>query len=155
MPDKDVLAAVGGKSEELLHRATDNLEICQQFMAFVSLCAIEANKRGSSLGGTTVSSIIMNGHTLRAKVRFSRIVVPRTIMLAPNTKRLVDFLHTEAEGLYIFIQHNTTFVTFLDQLVSIIDTYARDKSLEYSEIKFAKTFMDNEDNVIMEIEQGA
>ena len=99
MADKDVLAAVGGASENLLNKATDNLDICQRFMAMVSLCALEANKRGASMGGVQIGPIVVSGTRLVAKVTFSKLIVPRTITLANNAARLVDFLHGEAEGL--------------------------------------------------------
>jgi len=155
MADKDVLAAVGGASEELLHKATDNLDICQRFMALVSLCAIEANKRGASMGGVRISSIVMNGPRLVAKVTFTRLEIPRTITLANNASRLVDFLHGEAEGLWLFIQKNPCLVTFLEQLVTIMAGYCKDKGLDYGEVSFSHAFMDSEDNIVLEIDRGA
>ena len=155
MSEKDVLAAVGGSSEDLLDKATENMEICQRFMAVVALCALEANKRGASMGGVQIASIVMNGKMLIAKVTFSKLVIPRTITLANNASRIVDFLHGEAEGLWIFIQQNPCFIEYLRQLVSIVDAYCKDKSLEYSELKFVHGFMDSEDNIVLEIEEGA
>ena len=156
MADKDVLAAVGGASEELLHAATDNLDICQRFMALVALCALEANKRGCSMGGVRVGSIVMNGpNRLVAKVTFSKLVIPRNITLANQAARLVDFLHGEAEGLWLFIQQNPDFITYLQQLVEIVARYSRDKSLDYGEVSFSHAFMDNEDNIVLEIDRGA
>lgn len=155
MPEKDVLAAVAGASEDLLHKATDNLDICQRYMALVALCAIEANKRGASMGGVQIGNIVMNGKRLIAKVTFSSLIVPRQITLANNASRLVDFLHGEAEGLWLFIQKNPDFIKFLEQLVSIMDGYCRDKSLDYGEVSFSHAFMDNDDNVVLEIEEGA
>ena len=156
MADKDVLAAVGGASEELLHAATDNLDICQRFMALVALCALEANKRGCSMGGVRVGSIVMNGpNRLVAKVTFSRLVIPRTITLANQAAKLVDFLHGEAEGLWLFIQKNPDFIKYLEQLVTIMTGYCKDKGLDYGEASFSHAFMDNEDNIVLEIDRGA
>lgn len=155
MPDKDVLAAVGGASEELLNKATDNLDICQRFMALVSLCALEANKRGCSMGGVRIGSIVMNGDRLVAKVTFSKLEIPRTITLANNAAKLVDFLHGEAEGLWMFIQKNPCFITFLEQLVTIMAAYCKDKGLDFGEVSFSHAFMDSEDNIVLEIDRGA
>ena len=155
MPDKDVLAAVAGASESLLHKATDNLDICQRFMALVALCAIEANGRGCSMGGVQVGNIVMNGHRLVAKVTFSRLEIPRSITLANGAARLVDFLHGEAEGLWLFIQKNPDFIKYLGQLVTIVDLYCKDKGLDYGEVSFSHAFMDKEDNIVLEIDRGA
>ena len=155
MADKDVLAAVGGASEELLHKATDNLDICQRFMALVAMCALEANKRGASMGGVQIGSIVMNGRHLVAKVTFSKLIIPRSITLANQASRLVDFLHGEAEGLWLFIQKNPDFIKFLEQLVNIMATYCTDKGLDYGEVSFSHAFMDSEDNIVLEIENGA
>ena len=156
MADKDVLAAVGGASEELLHAATENLDICQRYMALVALCALEANKRGASMGGVRVGSIVMNGpDRLVAKVTFSKLVIPRSITLANQASRLVDFLHGEAEGLWMFIQQNPDFITYLQQLVDIVSRYSRYKSLDYGEVSFSHAFMDKEDNIVLEIDKGA
>ena len=154
MPEKDVLAAVGGASEELLHKATDNLDICQRFMALVALCALEANKRGASMGGVQIGSIVMNGPRLVAKVTFSRLVIPRSITLANGAAKLVDFLHGEAEGLWLFIQKNPDFIKFLEQLVTIMTGYCKDKGLDYGEASFSHAFMDSEDNIVLEIDRG-
>ena len=156
MPEKDVLAAVDGASEELLHKATENLDICQRYMALVALCALEANRRGCSMGGVRVGSIVMNGpDRLVARVTFSKLVIPRSITLANQASRLVDFLHGEAEGLWMFIQQNPDFITYLQQLVDIVSRYSRDKSLDYGEVSFSHAFMDKDDNIVLEIEKGA
>lgn len=155
MSDKDVLAAVGGASEELLHKATDNLDICQRFMALVALCALEANRRGASMGGVQISSLAMSGKRIVAKVTFSKLVIPRSITLSNNAARLVDFLHGEAEGLYLFIQKNPCFITFLEQLVTMSARYCKDKGKDFGELAFSQAFMDSEDNLVLEIEEGA
>lgn len=155
MADKDVLSAIGGASEELLNKATDNLDICQRFMALVALCALEANRRGCSMGGVQVGNIVVSGDRLVAKVTFSRLVIPRTITLANGAARLVDFLHGEAEGLWLFIQKNPDFIKYLEQLVTIMVGYCKHKGLDYGEVSFSHAFMDSEDNIVLEIDRGA
>ncbi|MFA5937356.1 MAG: hypothetical protein WC822_05800 [Candidatus Paceibacterota bacterium] len=157
MPDKDVLSAIGGASESLLDKAAESIEICHKFMAIVALCALEANARGTNMGGVQVGNLAMTGGTrLVAKVTFSKLILNTSVMpTAPAKSKLVDFLHAEAEGLWLFIQKNPTFITYLEQLVNIIEVYARDKSVPFNEVSFSQGFMDREDNIVLEIEQGA
>jgi hypothetical protein len=155
MPNKDIFAAVAGSSESLMAKATESIEVCNKYMAIVSLCAIEANKRGKSLGGVRVGNIVMSDNRLVAKVSFSGIILPGTVNISPNVKTLVDFLHAEAEGLWLFIQKNPSFITYLEQLVTMLESYCRYKSIEFSELTFSQGFMDNDDNIVLEIEKGA
>ena len=155
MADKDVLAAIGEQSENVLHKATENMELCQRFMALVSLCALESNKRGCSMGGLRMGNVVMGGNRMTAKVSFSKIIVPRVPEAYPNSSTLVDFLHHEAHGLWLFLQRNPCLVKFLEQVIEKMDTYCRDKSKKFEEIEFSNAFMSKEDDIVLEIDTEA
>lgn len=155
MPDKDILSAVGEQSERVLHKATESIEICQRFMALVSLCALESNRRGNSVGGVRIGNVSMSGDRMIAKVTFSKIIIPRVPEAAPNSSTLVEFLHREARGLWLFIQKNPDLVRFLEQVIEKVDSYCRYKGKKFEEVTFSNAFMDSEDNIVLEIEKGA
>lgn len=157
MADKDVLSAIGETSENVLHKATENMELCQTFMALVSLCALECNKRGCNMGGLQMGNVLMSGNRMIAKVTFSKLVIPgaRIPEAYPNASRLVDFLHQEAHGLWLFLRKNPCLVKFLEQVSEKMDTYCKDKGKKFEEVKFAKAFMSKEDDIVIEIDTEA
>jgi len=157
MAEKDVLAAVGEQSENVLNKATMNVELCQTYMALVSLCALECNRRGCNMGGLQMGNVLMTGNRMVAKVTFSKLIIPgsRIPEASPNSSRLVDFLHREAHGLWMFLQKNPCLIKFLEQVVERMDTYCRDKGKKFEEINFSKAFMSKEDDIVLEINTEA
>lgn len=151
MAHQDVHTAIGEISERVLHRATENLDLCQRFMALVSLLALECNERGANMSGLQMGNVVMSGNRLIAKVTFSKLIVSRSPEAAPSATGLIDFMHKEAKGLWLFVNKNPCLVTYLQQMVEKMDTYCRDKSKEFNEVEFAQAFMDKEDNVVLEI----
>jgi len=155
MAQRNVESAIGEKSEKVLHKATENIDLCQRFMALVSLCALECNKRGASMSGVQIGNVLMTGNRMVAKITFSKLIVPRTPEAYPNSSILVEFLHREAEGLWLFIRNNPCFIRFLEQVLEKMDTFCRDKGGKFEEVSFVNAFMDNEDNIVLEIAKGA
>ena len=151
----DVFNAVGSQSERVLHKATESEELCKKFMALVSLLALECQGRGKNLSGLRMGAVVMSGKLIIAKVTFSDLIIPQSPEPALSATGLLDFMQKEAHGLWLFVHQNPCLVTWLQQVVEKLDAYCRDKGKQFHEVEFAQAFMDREDNVVLEIEEGA
>jgi hypothetical protein len=151
---QDVLSAIGSKSDELLDQAMQNIELCQRFMAFVSLCALEAHRRGTGFDGIRVGNVEMTENRMRAHVSFTRLIVPRPMPSVPEASTFKEFLAKEAYGLWLMILKNPDFMTYLGQVCSKMRAYCSHKGLKFSELKFSDGFMDREDNIVLAIEEA-
>lgn len=151
----DVLNAVGSQSERVLHKATESEELCKKFMALVSLLALECHQRGKNMSGLRMGAVVMSGNRLIAKVLFSDLIVPQSPESCLSASGLLDFMRKEAHGLWLFVQQNPCLITWLQHMIEKLDAYCRDKGKQFHEVEFSQAFMDREDNVVLEIEQGA
>lgn len=153
MAEQNVLSAVGEQSERILHKATENIELCQRFMALVSLLALECNQRGANMnGGLQMGAVLMTGNRMVSKVSFSKLSLSLTTTVVPqNVSSLLDLMMQEARGLWLFVCKNPCLVEYLKQIVEKMDAYSRDKGKAFNEIDFENAFMDREDNVVLEI----
>ena len=153
MPDKSTLEAIGESSEKLLHKAMENVELCQRFMAFVSLCALTCEQRGTPLDGVRVGAVTMSERKMVAKVTFSRLSLVHSA--PPETKAansFLEFTRKEAEGIYLMIRKNPDFVRYLESMVEHMESYSKWKLKKFSSLKFQDGYMDKNDNIVMKIE---
>lgn len=161
MPDLDALAAIGQGSERLLHKVTENVELCKAAMGLIALMALEADRRGADLGGVTIGHVEMSGLRMKAKVKFSRTPIRRPVPAIPSVNSFMHFLKAEAEGLYLFIAQNPDVLTWLEAIVTRMEAHARFKSVDFGAITFNETrkagdasaaFLDKEDNLVLEMD---
>jgi len=152
--NQDVMGAIGEKSEGLLDQAMQNVELCQRFMAFVSLCALEAHRRGTGFDGIRVGNVEMTENRMLARVSFTRIIIPRPMPSIPEAATFKEFLVKEAHGLWLMVRKNPDFLTYLGQVCAKMRAYCGHKGKAFGDIKFADGFMDKEDNIVLTIEEG-
>lgn len=161
MPDQDVLGAIGEKSEVLLHKVTENAELCQAVMGIVSLLALTANERGCDLGGVVVGRVRMLGLAMVAPVKFNRSAVRRQAEAIACANSFMHFLKAEAHGLYLFIAKNPDILVWLRDVVEKMEAHASAKGIAFSDITFgnvvrprkeASVIIDKEDNIVMEMD---
>lgn len=160
MPE-NVLAAVGEKSERLLHAATDNADLCRFFMALASKVALTAAERGLSLDGIRIGAVSMTGTRIIARVTFSNLAIARTTPDVPEADSLLEFIGKEARGLYLLIKKNPDFLVWLQGVIEKMEAHARHKGRKFSEVTFGETkkagdcapaFMDADDNVVLDMD---
>ena len=161
MPDLDAMAAIGQGSERLLHKVTENVQLCQMAMGLVSLLALEAHRRGSDMGGVTIGRVEMSGLRMKARVGFSRTAVRRSAPSVPAANSFMHFLKAEAEGLYLFIAQNPDILTWLEGVVTRMEAHADFKRIGFSEVTFgdskkvgeaAAALLDQDDNLVLEMD---
>ena len=136
MSERDALAALG-RSENLLHQITENVELCGRIMGIISLLIDVANDRGMSFEGVQVGPVTMVGTRMAAHVTFSKLAIPRRFENIPEAKGFAEFLGKEAEGLYLFIVKNPDLMKWVGDVVGKLDYFCRDKGKKFEELTFS------------------
>lgn len=161
MPDLDVNAAIGQGSERLLHKVTENVQLCSNIMGIVSLIALTAQERGKNLAGIQIGPVTMTERRMSAKVTYSDFVLKKSIPSIPSVNSFMHFLKAEAEGLYLMIARNPDILIWIRDIVERMDAYAKHKGKKFEDLTFgdkrepgdaAAVFMDREDVIVMELD---
>lgn len=161
MPDRDVASAIGEQSEQLLHRLTENADLCQMVMGLLSQVALIAHERRMNLSGVRVGPVTMRGRRLAAKVTFSRKHIHREAPEIQQVNSFMHFLKSEAEGLYLFVAKNPDFLYWMRQLIQKMEAYAKDTNRRFQDLTIgnflvpgreAPAFVDQDDHMVVELD---
>lgn len=151
-----VLQQLASQDSVVAFKATENGQMANLFMALLGKMIVEAAQRGKPIQGIAISRPSITNSRLSAHIVFHGI---HTSIGVPILDRRYDdvgeYVKARSMGLSMAMAKNTAFTKFLSELFEVLESFCKHKGWPYKALKVSAAFLDKDDNLIAELENGA
>ncbi len=151
MSQATVFEQMAAKQGNLLATILTNQDAASLVMGLLGRMIYFAEvEKNMPVEGITVDPLVIEGHTFKARVRFSPVALARSFIWSPK-KEFVDYVRMKAGNMAQAMNDNPNLGKFFQDLVAGLVRYCEHKGFPFAHLQFTKHIITKDWVIVLEV----